>query len=157
MSKAASGMLWFTIICLLSAASLATAGAQMLPAKLRVELFILPPFPWSEMVRLRASALSFGGRSPNALKSRQSITLLPIRLLRLMRCVITKADLLLPGIYITVERDREFDFSYMIWEGGQQIMVRDTGEGTTVSPLSDLIGLLFSKTSLAWLGVAATY
>lgn len=45
-----------------------------------------------------------------------------------------KADLLLPGIYITVERDREFDFSYMIWEGGQQIMVRDTGEGTTVKP-----------------------
>jgi polar amino acid transport system substrate-binding protein len=58
------------------------------------------------------------------------------------------------GVYYTTERDREFDFSYPILEAGLQVMVRDTGEGVSSTPLKDVIALLFSRSALMWLAVA---
>lgn len=65
-----------------------------------------------------------------------------------------QADVGVSAVFITVERDREFDFSYPILEAGQQVMVRDTGGAVTANPLKDLFQLLFSKTTAMWLGIA---
>lgn len=64
-----------------------------------------------------------------------------------------KADLAVAAISITSAREEEFDFSQPMMNAGLQIMVRNTGEGSQ-SPLTDVLTLLFSWTSLAWLGVA---
>jgi polar amino acid transport system substrate-binding protein len=66
-----------------------------------------------------------------------------------------KADVLVSGVFITSERDRDFDFSHAIAQAGQQVMVRDTGGPTQPDPLTDLLELLFSRTTLVWLVIAA--
>ncbi|WP_158543495.1 transporter substrate-binding domain-containing protein [Dyella solisilvae] len=61
-----------------------------------------------------------------------------------------QADVTMPQ-FVTWERDQEFDFSYPVLEAGQQVMVRDLGQTPNVNPLSDLVDLLWSRTSLVWL------
>ena len=65
-----------------------------------------------------------------------------------------EVELVVTPVFITAERDREFDFSCPILEAGQQVMVRDAGEGAATNPLQDLASLLFSRVAAAWLGVA---
>jgi polar amino acid transport system substrate-binding protein len=66
-----------------------------------------------------------------------------------------KVDVVVTPVYYTTERDREFDFSYPILQAGLQVMVRDTGAGPSSTPLRDVLALLFSRSALMWLGVAA--
>ena len=133
---------------------LATAAAAPTAQKtLRVETFTAPPFVieqgreltgfsidlWKEIAaRLHVDSAYEKAATPSAgfaaLRSKQ-------------------ADLGVSAIFITVERDREFDFSYPILEAGQQVMVRDTDRGVTVNPLRELLRL-FSKTTGIWLGTA---
>jgi polar amino acid transport system substrate-binding protein len=64
------------------------------------------------------------------------------------------ADLII-GLFITSARDEVFDFSIPTLQAGLQIMVRDTGEtAQTASPLLDMLRLLFSRTTVVWLGIA---
>ncbi len=64
------------------------------------------------------------------------------------------ADLTL-GLFITSARDQDFDFSIPTLQAGLQILVRDSGEkAQTTNPLSDLLRLLFSRTTVLWLGMA---
>jgi polar amino acid transport system substrate-binding protein len=59
------------------------------------------------------------------------------------------------GLFITSARDEVFDFSFPTLQAGLQIMVRDTGQTTqTASPLRDMLRLLFSRTTVVWLGIA---
>lgn len=58
-------------------------------------------------------------------------------------------------IYYSSARDKEFDFSFPILESGQQIMVRQNSLAASVTPLRDVINLLFSPSAVIWLGVAA--
>ena len=65
-----------------------------------------------------------------------------------------EADLTL-GLFITSARDKDFDFSIPTLQAGLQIMVRDTGEtARTHKPHSDMLRLLFSRTTVLWLGMA---
>jgi len=65
-----------------------------------------------------------------------------------------RADLTV-SIFITSARDEVFDFSYPILEACLQIMVLDTGQKVrTESPLWDVLRLLFSQTTILWLGMA---
>ncbi len=65
------------------------------------------------------------------------------------------ADLTVSPIIITSARDEIFDFSYPIMEAGLQIMVRESGQAArTANPLWDLLRLLFSRTTVLWLGIA---
>jgi polar amino acid transport system substrate-binding protein len=65
-----------------------------------------------------------------------------------------RADIIAAPSIITSARDEVFDFSLPIMQAGLLIAVRDNGEPPSVSPLEDLLGLLFSKTMLVWLGIA---
>jgi len=58
-------------------------------------------------------------------------------------------------IYYSTERDKEFDFSFPVLEAGQQIMVRQSRLATSVTPMRDVLALLFSPSALIWLAVAA--
>ena len=59
------------------------------------------------------------------------------------------------GLFITSARDEVFDFSIPTLQAGLQIIVRDTGEkAETANPLRDMLRLLFSRTTIAWLGIA---
>jgi polar amino acid transport system substrate-binding protein len=66
-----------------------------------------------------------------------------------------KAELGVAAISITSARETEFEFSHPILNAGLQIMVRGAGKDSESSPLRDILSLLFSWTSLAWLGIAA--
>ena len=67
-----------------------------------------------------------------------------------------EADVGIAAISITAERDKEFDFSQPMLDGGLQILVRGGGSGSAGShPFKDLLRLLFSKTMLMWFGIAA--
>jgi polar amino acid transport system substrate-binding protein len=65
-----------------------------------------------------------------------------------------KADVGISAVSITAARDKEFDFSQPMLNAGLQIMVRGRGNEADAFPLSDLLGLFFSKVSLVWLGIA---
>jgi polar amino acid transport system substrate-binding protein len=65
-----------------------------------------------------------------------------------------KADAGISAISITSAREKEFDFSQPMLNAGLQIMVRGKGESAGSNPLRDLLGLLFSKAILLWLGIA---
>jgi polar amino acid transport system substrate-binding protein len=65
-----------------------------------------------------------------------------------------EADLGVSAVSITSDRQKDFDFSQPILNGGLQIMVRGTSEGVGSNPLSDLFRLFFSWTLLDWLGIA---
>ena len=74
---------------------------------------------------------------------------------RLEEAMRSKSADLTVSLFITSARDEVFDFSIPTLQAGLQIMVRDTGEkAQTANPLSDLLRLLFSRTTVVWLGVA---
>ena len=64
------------------------------------------------------------------------------------------ADAAVSGLFYSVERDQEFDFSYPIIQTGLRIMVRETGGIDAPNWLQGLMALLFSKASLIWVGIA---
>jgi polar amino acid transport system substrate-binding protein len=66
-----------------------------------------------------------------------------------------QAQLTVSPIFITHIRSEQFDFSYPVLQTGLRIMVGDTSrEATSSNPLMDLLHLLFSETTLVWLGIA---
>ncbi len=65
------------------------------------------------------------------------------------------ADVVISPPYITSARDEVFDFSFPVMDSGLQIMVLDTGQkAQTASPLWDMLRLMFSRTTVLWLGMA---
>lgn len=69
-----------------------------------------------------------------------------------------KVDILVAGVLITAERDREFDFTYPFAEVGQAILVPDSGgDSPLLSPLLMLLGLLVSRTTLVWFAGALLF
>ncbi len=147
------GVLVTGFTCLQLATS-AGAAPPVPQEALRVETFLAPPFVieqgkeltgfgidiWKEVAaRMHVDSIYELAATPNAgfeaLRSKH-------------------ADLAVSAVFITVERDREFDFSYPIMEAGQQVMVRESDRAaTTVNPLRELLRL-FSKTTGVWLGTA---
>jgi len=131
-----------------------TLQAQGVPPTLRVETFSAPPFAmqqggswtgftielWEEVAR-RLNTKSVYRVAPGLVEAFDTLTS-------------GQADVLVSGFFITAERDRLYDFSHSIAQAGQQVMVRDTGASTTPDPLTDLLELLFSKTTLVWIGIA---
>jgi len=134
-----------------STASVSTTGET---PELRVAAFIVPPFVMEQNGALTGFSIDLWNAIAARLKRKTIYQIVPdvSALEDAMRS--KTADLTL-AMYITSARDEVFDFSYPILEAGVQIMVRDTHQtAATANPLWDLLRLILSRTTVAWLGMA---
>ncbi len=132
----------------------APAWSQSAPPPLRVASFPLEPFVvvkgdtpegfsidlWNEIARRMGTTTTYR-MVANA-----------DDMLALLRA--GQVDAGVGGLFYSAERDRDFDFSYPILESGLGIMVRDSGGITPPNWLRGFVDLLFSRSSLTWLGIA---
>jgi polar amino acid transport system substrate-binding protein len=134
-------------------ASSAPASAQG-ATELRVAAIIAPPSAMEQNGTLTGFSVDLWNAIATRLKVKTSYQIVP-DVSHLEEALRSKnADLTL-GLLITSARDEVFDFSIPTLQTGLQIMVRDTGEkAQTANPLSDLLRLLFSRTTVLWLGMA---
>ena len=123
--------------------------------ELRVAAIVVPPFVMEQNGSLTGFSIELWNAIAARLKLKTSYQIMPDggAVEEAMRS--KSADLTVAPVFITSARDEVFDFSYPILDAGLQIMVRDTGEtARTASPLWDMLRLMFSRTTVLWLGMA---
>src|SRR5215472_4113321 len=125
--------------------------AQIAPTALRVETFVLPPFVMEQDGKLSGLSIDLWEEIAARLKVETNYQGASDADAAFDALRSNKADLAVPMAFISRQREREFDFSVTILEAGQQVMVRGAAE-TLTPPLLELLRLLFSSTSLTWLG-----
>jgi len=128
-----------------------SARAQTAQRTIKVETFVVPPFVIEEGGGLTGFSVDLWNDVARRLGAKTEYQLAPDVAAGFDAMRSKKADVAVSGIFITRERDREFDFSHTILEAGLQVMVRDAGRTGTVHPLRDLLDLLLSSTTLVWL------
>ena len=130
------------------------ALTQTAPTTLRVETFVVPPFVIEQDGKLTGFSIDLWEEVAARLKTKSDFRMASEVAAGFDALRSKQVDLIVSGVLITPERDKEFDFSYAILEAGQQIMVRNAGDAIPPNPFLDLFGLLLTKTTLLWLGVA---
>ena len=134
--------------------SSSAASAQGESPEIRVAAMIVPPAVMEQNGTLTGFSVELWNAIAARLKLKTSYQIMPDAgaLEEAMRS--KRADLTV-SVFITSARDEIFDFSIPTLQAGLQIMVRDTGErAQTANPLSDLLRLLVSRTTILWLGMA---
>jgi polar amino acid transport system substrate-binding protein len=135
-------------------ASPSAASTQGETPELRVAAFVAPPSVMEQNGTLTGFSVDLWNAIAARLKAKRSYQIVP-DVSHLEEAMRTKSADLTLGLFITSARDTEFDFSIPTLQAGLQIMVRDTGEtAQTTSPLRDMLRLLFSRTTVVWLGIA---
>jgi polar amino acid transport system substrate-binding protein len=135
-------------------ASSSATSAQGETPELRVAAYIAPPAVMEQNGTLTGFSVDLWNAIAARLKVRTSYQVMP-DVSHLEEALRSKNADLTVGLFITSARDEVFDFSIPTLQAGLQIMVRDTGEKAgTANPLSDLLHLLFSRTTVLWLGMA---
>jgi polar amino acid transport system substrate-binding protein len=136
------------------AALTATAMAQSPPSELRVVTRVLPPVVVDQNGTMTGFSIDLWNRIAEHLKLKVSYHVAPDVRVLLDEVRDGKADVGVAAISITSAREAAYDFSHPILNAGLQIMVRGKGQEADANPLLELLGLLFSKTILLWLGIA---
>jgi len=144
-------------VLLATVISVSPALTQTVPATLRVETFVAPPFVFEQDGKLTGFSIDLWEEVAVRLKTKSDYQVAPEVAAGFDALRSKKADLIVSAVLITPERDKEFDFSYAILEAGQQVMVRNTGDAVVPNPLLELLGLLLTKTTLLWLGIAVLF
>jgi polar amino acid transport system substrate-binding protein len=132
----------------------ASAMAQTNTSELRVVTRVLPPVVVDQNGTLTGFSIDLWNKIAEHLKLKVRYQVAPDVRALLDEVRDGKADLGVAAISITSAREAAYDFSHPILSAGLQIMVRGKGQETDSNPLMDLLGLLFSKTILLWLGIA---
>ncbi len=130
------------------------ASAQGEAPELRVVTIIAPPSVMEQNGTLTGFSIDLWNAVAARLKVKTRYQIVPDvgALEEVMRS--KNADITV-GLFITSARDTDFDFSIPTLQAGLQVMVRDTGEkAETASPVWDMLRLLFSRTTVVWLGIA---
>lgn len=145
------------LLCAMAAtAALAQSTAQPASSQeVKVATRILPPMVIDQKGQLSGFSIELWDKIAERLQLKTSYEAAPdVR--GLLDAIRTgKAEAGISAVSITAAREREFDFSQPMLNAGLQIMVRGAAQGGDSNPLSDLLGLLFSKAFLVWLGIAA--
>jgi polar amino acid transport system substrate-binding protein len=131
--------------------------AQTPPTTLTVETFIVPPFAMEQDGALTGFSIDIWKEIAGRLRVQSNYQIAPDVAAGFDALRSKKADLAVSGVFITAERDKEFDFSYPILEAGQQVMVLDAGDTVGQNPLLGFLSLLFSKTTLVWLVIGVLF
>jgi polar amino acid transport system substrate-binding protein len=132
----------------------AAAMAQNPPSELRVVTRVLPPVVVDQNGTLTGFSIDLWNKIAEHLQLKVRYEVAPDVRALLDEVRDGKADVGVAAISITSAREAAYDFSHPILNAGLQIMVRGKGQETDSNPLMDLLGLLFSKTILLWLGIA---
>ena len=144
----------FSALLLLTALAAPAAFAQTDQQTLRVATRVLPPLVTQENGELGGFSIELWNTIAERLRVRTSFRVEPDVRSLLAAVKSGQADLGIAAISITADRDRDFDFSQPMLDGGLQILVRGSGDSGSANPLMDLLRLLFSRTILIWLGIA---
>ena len=130
------------------------AQAQTQPQEVRVVTRVLPPMVIDQKGQLGGFSIELWNKIAEKLELKTNYEAAPdVRgLLDAIRN--GKAEAGISAVSITASREREFDFSQPMLNAGLQIMIRGTNQAGDSNPLSDLLGLLFSKAFLVWIGIA---
>jgi polar amino acid transport system substrate-binding protein len=123
-------------------------------AEIRAVAGVLPPAVMEEHGHLTGFSVDLWNEVAARLKARTSFRIVP-DLAAIYDALRTgEADIAITGHNYTLERDREFDFSYSILNSGQQVMVRSSPQGSEDRPLRAFLKILFSRSMLYWLVAA---
>jgi polar amino acid transport system substrate-binding protein len=135
-------------------ATTASAQPKIEPRDINVATRILPPLVVEQKDMLSGFSIELWNAIAARLKLKTNYAPAPDVRALLEEVRSGKAEIGVAAISITAAREVEFEFSQPILNAGLQIMIRGGGRDGDANPLWDLLGLLFSKTSLVWLGVA---
>jgi polar amino acid transport system substrate-binding protein len=131
--------------------------AQTTPPTLHVATFVLPPYVMRQDKQLTGFSIDLWDAVARHMKVRTDYQIMP-DVNALLAAIRSKtADVGASGVFITEERDKYADFSVPILNAGMQVMVRETGGRIRGNALTSLFYLLFSKTTLVWLGIALLF
>ena len=130
------------------------ASLQAETPELRVAAIIAPPGVMEQNGTLTGFSIDLWNAIAARLKLKTSYQIVP-DVSHLEEALRSKSADLALSLFITSARDEVFDFSIPTLQAGLQVMVRDTGQtAQTTSPVWDMLRLLFSRTTIAWLGIA---
>jgi polar amino acid transport system substrate-binding protein len=151
-------LFWSSCLAVLSLIGLwfAPALAQAQPTELQVGVYPIEPFVMKENGELTGFSIELWSAIAARLnvKSIYCVAPEPADLYAGMRA--KRIDLVASPVFITSERDEEFDFSHPVMETGLGIMVLEAAAGSS-DPLHDLLRIFLSPTILVWLGVGLLF
>jgi polar amino acid transport system substrate-binding protein len=145
----------FRILLLLIAAFACVSSPSAQPTQdVQVVTRVLPPMVVERNGALSGFSIELWNELAQRLSLKSKIHVAPDVAALLSDIRSGKAQVGVAAISITAARQTEFEFSHPILNAGLQILVRG-GQERESSPLRDVLSLLFSWTSLAWLAIAA--
>jgi polar amino acid transport system substrate-binding protein len=109
----------FAAVLLVTVTFASPALTQTVPATLRVETFVAPPFVIEQDGKLAGFSIDLWEEVAARLKTKSDYLIAPEVAAGFDALRSKKADLIV-AVLITPERDKEFDFSYAILEAGQR-------------------------------------
>ncbi len=130
------------------------AAANSPPTALRVVTRVLPPMVIERNGKFTGFSIELWDEIARRLNITTTYHAAPDIRALLNDVRTQKGEIGVAAISITSAREEEFEFSQPILNAGLQIMVSDKGGGAGTNPLTDLMRLLFSYTTLLWLGLA---
>lgn len=131
------------------------ASAQPVQQELKIGTRLLPPMVVQQNDALSGFSIDLWNAIGEKMQVKTTYQVAPdVRaLLELVRTGAVDAGI--SAISITAAREAQFEFSQPMMSAGLQIMVRGKGKDADANPLADLMGLVFSKSFLLWIGIAA--
>jgi len=113
---------------------------------------VLPPMVIEREQALTGFSMDLMNEIANRMRLKVSYTIAPDVRALLEEVRSRRVELGIAAISITAAREAEFEFSQPILTAGLQIMTRGQASAGA-NPLGDMLRLLISWTSLAWLGI----
>jgi polar amino acid transport system substrate-binding protein len=138
------------LLAALAGPALAEAGAT----EVRAVAVPVAPFVIEEGGQLTGFSIDLWTEVANRLQLRTSYRVVPDVTALAGALRTGQADLVVSAVAYTLERDREFDFTYPILNTGMQVMVPGAGQDAEGRPLRAFLGVLFSRSMLYWLTAA---
>lgn len=142
-------------VALLVMARVGSASAQSPTTDVRVVTRVLPPMVMEQNGNLTGFSIDLWRAIADRLKLETHYEVAPDVTGLFDRIRDGTSDVGISALSVTSAREAEFDFSQPMFNSGLQIMVRGRDTADSSNPLQEILALLFSKTMLVWLGIAA--
>ena len=142
------------VTLLLGSVTVQAQGSRAQPREVRVVTRVLPPMVVEREKSLTGFSIELMEAIANRMKFIPSYTVAPDVRSLLEEVRSGRVELGISAVSITAGREAEFDFSQPILNSGLQIMTLGQVSAGG-NPLLDMLRLLVSWTSLAWLGIGA--